>query len=90
MELSLVLYQLLLAVLIVAAVFLILVFWRLFRILTNVDQAVADLKQKTYEITNHLKNTAEKISDLSSNLSIFTVIFEKVAEAIKKYFSAKK
>lgn len=83
------LYQILLAVLIVAAVFLILVLWRLFRILTNVDEAVVDLKLTISQISGHLKHTAEQISSLSSNLGFLTTIFEKVAESLKGYFTKK-
>lgn len=90
MDLNTVLYDILLAVLIVAAVYLIFVLWRLFRILTNVDEAVADLKVTSAKISESLKTSAEHISNLSANLGFFINIFEKVAENVKKYFEKPK
>jgi cell division protein FtsB len=85
-EVDKILYEILLAVLIVAVVYLILVLWRLFRILTNVDETVADLKVTSAKISEYLKNSAEHLSNLSANLGLMITVVEKVVENIKNHF----
>ncbi len=81
-----VLYMILLAVLIVAVMFLILVLWRAFRILTNLDSAMEEIKKTTGKVTEFVNRTVTKISELSDNLGIFVKIAEKVSDSIKNYF----
>lgn len=81
-----ILYIILLAVLIVAVVFLILVLWRAFRILTNLDLAMEEVKKTTGKVTEFINTTVGKISELSANLGVFVKIAEKVSDSIKGYF----
>lgn len=84
-----ILYIILLAVFIVVGVFLIFVLWRAFRILTNLDKAMEEIKNTTGKVTGFINHTVAKISELSDNLGIFVKIAEKVSDSIKNYFEKK-
>lgn len=83
------LYQILLSVLIIASVFLILVLWRLFRILSNVDKGVEELKDAATQINVSVHATLSKISEFSANFSLIVVFLERIAEWVKVRFSEK-
>jgi len=79
------LYQILLSVLIVAGLYLIFIFWRLYRILSNVDDAVDGVKKTTLKISKTLSEAADKFSNFGDNFKMIFNFIESVADKVKEY-----
>lgn len=85
-----VLYQILLATLIIACVFLIFVLWRLYRILSDVDETMSEVKSTTKTVSSFIEKSLDKISNFSDNLAIITQFIDKASDVIKQKFSQSK
>jgi len=81
-----ILYPILLAVLIIAVIFLIFVLWRAFRILTLFDQTMEEVKTTTGKVSEFVDESLKKLSDLTANFNAVISFFEKTGLVINKYF----
>jgi hypothetical protein len=79
------LYQILLSVLIIAGVYLIFIFWRLYRILSNVDDTVEGVKNTIIKISKKFSETVEKFSDFGDNFKLVFKFAEEIATRLKDY-----
>lgn len=76
----------LMIVLIVASVYLIIVLWRMNRILKNLDDAMLEIKETVNKVSSSIKSGVEKIVDFSSNVALISNFVEKIGEVIKDRF----
>jgi hypothetical protein len=79
------LYQILLSVLIISGVYLIFIFWRLYRILSNVDDAVEGVKNTTVKVSKKISEMVEKFSDFGDNFKMVFKFAEEIASRIKEF-----
>lgn len=78
------LYQIAITVFIIAGLFLILVLWRCYDVLTDVKDSTKIVKRRIKEIDQLVKEAQNSIEKLGQILSSFAGSFEKITEIRNK------